>query len=75
LIGRNGDIPEIAVALNLHYILDGGKKITVMSRNIQFSPSVTDDQRERLLQVAKICPVSKILEAGVQMDTTAAGAV
>ena len=72
---KEWDISEIAVALNMHNVLEDGKKVTIMSRDLQFFPPVTNEQRERLLQVAKVCPVSKMLEAGVQMDTTVAGDV
>ena len=72
---KEWDISEIAVSLNMHNVLENGKKVTIMSRDLQFFPSVTDEQRERLLQVAKVCPVSKMLEAGVQMDTTTRGDV
>ena len=71
-IDRKGwDIPEMTVALNAHYSSDGLKKNTVVTREIHFLTPVNPEQRERLLQIAKMCPISKLLEAGVQIETTA----
>jgi len=71
-IDRKGwDIPQIAVAVNMFFKLDGEKKITVIDRDLNFLSPVTDEQRERLIQIAKVCPVSKILEGEIQVRTFA----
>ncbi|MDF2431933.1 MAG: putative redox protein [Mucilaginibacter sp.] len=71
-IDRKGwDIPEIAVALNMYHEVKDDIKIMVIDRNLKFLTSVTDEQRERLMQIAKACPVSKLLEAGMQIRTFA----
>jgi len=69
-IDRKGwDIPQIAVATNLFFQLDGEKRITIIDRDINFITPVTDEQRERLTQIAKACPVSKILEGEIKVRT------
>eukprot|EP01040_Poterioochromonas_malhamensis_P025972 gene25972-32532_t len=47
------------------------KKVTVMDRDIQFLGAVTDEQRERMVQIAKVCPVSKLLEGEINIRTFA----
>ncbi|ASU33008.1 (4Fe-4S)-binding protein [Mucilaginibacter xinganensis] len=67
-IDRKGwDIPQIAIALNMYFKLEGEKKITVIDRDLNFLSPVTDEQRDRLVQIAKVCPVSKILEGEIQV--------
>ncbi|MEP6613023.1 MAG: (4Fe-4S)-binding protein [Mucilaginibacter sp.] len=71
-IDRKGwDIPQIAIAVNMFFKLEGDKKITVIDRDLNFLSPVTDEQRERLTQIAKVCPVSKILEGEIQVRTFA----
>jgi putative redox protein len=71
-IDRKGwDIPQIAVAVNMYFKLEGDKKITVIDRDLNFLSPVTDERRERLIQIAKVCPVSKILEGEIQVRTFA----
>lgn len=71
-IDRKGwDIPEIAVALNIFHQEEDGKKITVIDRDLNFLSPVTEEQRERLTYIAKVCPVSKILEGEIQIRTFA----
>jgi putative redox protein len=44
----------------------GGNDIT---RHIQLSGALTQEQRERLLQIANACPVHKLLTGEVRIDT------
>jgi putative redox protein len=71
-IDRKGwDIPQIAIAVNMFFKLEGDKRITIIDRDLNFLSPVTDEQRERLTQIAKVCPVSKILEGEIQVRTFA----
>jgi len=71
-IDRKGwDVPQIAIAVNMYFKLEGEKRITVIDRDLNFLSPITDEQRERLVQIAKVCPVSKILEGGIQVRTFA----
>jgi putative redox protein len=68
---KEWDIPAIAVSVNLYTELRGDRKVTVIDRDVDFLSSITDEQRERLIQIAKVCPVSKMLEGEIQIRTFA----
>jgi putative redox protein len=71
-IDRKGwDIPNIAIAVNLFQEVVEGKMVTTFDRDINFITPVTDEQRERLIQIAKVCPISKLLEGGIKIRTYA----
>lgn len=68
-IDRKGwDIPEINIAINAAQQLDGEFE-TVFSRRITFSTDITTEQKERLIQIANKCPVSKILKGKITINT------
>lgn len=68
-IDRKGwDIPEISVRLNMHQETET-ELITFVKREISFSEKTTAEQKERLLVIAQKCPVSKILENKVKINT------
>lgn len=62
-------LPEIKISLNLTQQISGGEIVTTFERNIHFSENVSLEQKERLLSIAKKCPVSKILENNILIDT------
>jgi putative redox protein len=71
-IDRKGwDIPKISVSVNMYQEVRDGKKVTVIDRDLNFLSPVTGEQRERMVQIAKVCPISKILEGEVQVRTFA----
>ncbi|TAH20545.1 MAG: OsmC family peroxiredoxin [Cytophagales bacterium] len=70
-IDRKGwNIPEISVQLNMHQETEN-QLTTVIKRHIYFGEGITDEQKERLLVIAHKCPVSKILENKIQINTQA----
>ncbi|MBZ4191864.1 (4Fe-4S)-binding protein [Niabella beijingensis] len=69
-IERKGwDIPEIRVNTNMYSEIKDGNTITVIDRDIYFPQPVPDDQKLRLQEIAKACPISKILENQVSVRT------
>jgi len=58
-------VTEINVAVNLERKDDK----TIMTRNIQIEGAIDATQRERLLQIAKACPVSKTLSGPIDINT------
>lgn len=42
---------------------------TIFTRNIQIEGTIAEAQRERLLQIAKACPVSKTLSGAIEIST------
>jgi putative redox protein len=68
-IARKGwDIPEIKVVLNLEQ--ESNPLHTFIKRDILFHESTDESVKERLLIIAKKCPVSKILENQITINTT-----
>jgi putative redox protein len=68
---KGWDVPQIAASVNMYFEEKEGKKITVIDRDLNFLTTVTDEQRERLIQIAKACPISKLLEGEIQIRTFA----
>jgi len=69
-IDRKGwDVPQIAIAVNMYFKQLDGRKVTVIDRTLDFLSPVTTVQRERLIYIAGVCPVSKLLEGEIQVHT------
>ncbi len=66
---KQWQINSINVAVNLSQEKET-EFITYFSREITFSEDINEEQRERLLNVAKKCPVSKILENKITLNTS-----
>ena len=45
-------------------------KVMVITRKISLSGNLDDEQKERLLAVAKACPVAKILTGTVEIESS-----
>jgi putative redox protein len=69
-IDRKGwDIPVISVNANLFQNKSVDKIVNVIDRDIKFSGSVSAEQRDKLTEIAKSCPISKVLEAELMIRT------
>lgn len=67
-IDRKGwDIPSIAVNANMFQAKQGETLTTFIDRDISFQQPVPAEQKERLLQIAQACPISKILEGEIKV--------
>lgn len=44
-------------------------KTTVISKKIHLSGNISDEQRERLLQIADKCPIHKLLSNPIKIET------
>jgi putative redox protein len=67
-ITRKGwDVKDIHCSVNMLQQTEPFK--TSIFRTLSFGQSVTDDQKERLLWVAKNCPVAKLLQGEINIDT------
>lgn len=58
-------VTEINVAVSLERKEDK----TIFTRNIQVEGTLDEVQKERLLQIAKACPVSKTLSGPIDINT------
>ncbi|MFT3680453.1 MAG: (4Fe-4S)-binding protein [Ferruginibacter sp.] len=69
-IDRKGwDVPSIAVNTNLYQETKDEKLTTFIDRDIIFNSPVPDEQKLRLQEIAKLCPISKILENDIKVRT------
>ena len=68
-ISRKGwDIPEIRIAVNMFKEED--QLTTIIKREITFPELINEEWKQRLLEIAKKCPVSRILENNIVIKTS-----
>lgn len=63
---KQWSLDGVDVAVNLERV--DGK--TVFTRNITLKGNLDMEQKERLLQIAKLCPVSKTLSGSIEINTS-----
>jgi putative redox protein len=69
-IDRKGwDIPVISVQGNFFQNDKDGQRVSFIDRDLQFHSPVTDEQRDKLTDIAKSCPISKILQGEINVRT------
>lgn len=69
-IDRKGwNIPNLAMNANLSQAMQDGKLVTQVDKDLYFLSPVSDEQRERLIGIAKACPVSRLLEGTIVLTT------
>ncbi|MEO8151050.1 MAG: (4Fe-4S)-binding protein [Bacteroidia bacterium] len=69
-IDRKGwDIPGLAVDANMYHETKDEKTKTIIDCDILFLSPVSDEQKLRLQEIAKRCPISKILEGEIKVRT------
>jgi len=67
-IDRKGwNIPEIKVNTNLWQSKEGDTMTTFIDRDISFPVGTDPEQKNRLLDIAAQCPVSKLLEGNIKV--------
>ena len=65
---KQWQIPEIFVEVNMSQEKDD-HLITTLERKISFNEDISEEQKERLLLIAKKCPVSRLLENQIVLST------
>jgi putative redox protein len=66
---KGWDIPEIAVNANLYKETKDEKTITVIDRDILFASHIEEEKKMRLVEIARKCPISQIIENEVNVRT------
>lgn len=66
---KKWDIPELSVSLNLIQ-KDAQPGLTTITRELNIPSEISEEQREKLIIISKKCPVSKLLENQVIIETT-----
>ncbi len=56
--------------VNVWLKLEREETLTRIMRDIEVKGDLTDENRNRLLEIAKVCPVAKILEGQVKIEST-----
>ena len=65
---KEWDIQDITVAVNI--MQEPEPFLTTIHREIVIRDAATDEQRDKLLYIAKHCPVARLLEGDLVIDTT-----
>jgi putative redox protein len=63
------DLQHVDVQLNMEQESTEHGKHTVFTRRLKLTGNLDDGQRQRLLQVAKACPVAKILSGKIEINS------
>ena len=67
-IDRKGwEIDKIAISVNLYQETKGELTTTIIDCDILFLSPVSEEQKMKLLEIAKKCPVSKILQGDLKV--------
>jgi putative redox protein len=64
---KGWDITDIHCSVNMLQQMEPFK--TSIFRTLSFGQPISDEQRERLLWIAKNCPVAKLLQGEINIDT------
>lgn len=59
------DLSELEVVISV----ETAKEHTVLHRQLAFTGNLDAEQKQRLLQIANLCPVHKILTRPIQIET------
>lgn len=69
---KGWNIQKIDVSLNVSHRPAGDETITVFQNEIEITGDLDEAQVERLKQIVKACPISKLLEVTLKIETTVA---
>lgn len=63
---KNFEVKQIQVTVST----EEGVGKTILHTNIEISGTLDEAQRQRMLQIAKLCPVHKVLTNPIEIETT-----
>lgn len=63
---KNFEVKQIQVTVST----EEGVGKTILHTNIEISGTLDETQRQRMLQIAKLCPVHKVLTNPIEIETT-----
>lgn len=63
---KNFEVKQIEVTVST----EEGEGKTILHTNIEISGTLDEAQRQRMLQIAKLCPVHKVLTNPIEIETT-----
>jgi putative redox protein len=68
---KEWNIDRIAISANMYQETKGDVTTTILDCDILFLSPVSDEQKMKLLEIAKNCPISRLLQADVKVRTFA----
>lgn len=66
---KGWDVQDIHINLNLVSTDEGGQKQTVFISEMTIDGNLDETQLKRLRQIARACPISKLLEGKISIET------
>jgi len=66
---KGWNVEDINITMSIVPTSDNSKRTTVFVRDIDVKGQLSSEQLDRLQQIAKLCPVSKILEGSIEITT------
>jgi len=63
---KQWDVSEINVSININ---SSSSQLTSIDREIELKGNLSQEQKDRLLQIANLCPIHKILSNPIQINT------
>lgn len=63
---KNFDVKEIQVTVST----EEGEGKTILHTTIEINGNLDEEQRKRMLQIAKLCPVHKVFSNPIEIETT-----
>lgn len=66
---KQWDLQEVVISLNMEVVPSSHQQTTYIKNHIRLIGDLDDDQRKRLLQIAELCPIHKILSNPVVLDS------
>jgi putative redox protein len=64
---KQWNVPEINVNVNMYREEVKGKMITTIDQDLIFPGEIEEDQKTRLIEISKHCPIAKILEGEIKI--------
>ncbi|MBA3829812.1 MAG: (4Fe-4S)-binding protein [Taibaiella sp.] len=66
---KEWDIKEITVNANMYQETRNEELVTIIDRDIRTEDKITEEQRKRLVEIARACPISRLLEGKTEVRT------
>jgi putative redox protein len=66
---KGWDILEITVSVNSYEEILKGKMVTYIDRDVRFNTPIEEERKTILLEIAKNCPITQLIENGIYSRT------
>ncbi|QNL48641.1 OsmC family protein [Olivibacter sp. SDN3] len=66
---KKWDLQKVIISLNMEVVPSSHQQTTYIRNHIKLIGKLDADQRQRLLQIAELCPIHKILSNPVVVDS------